>query len=80
VPVIHRLGPYRFYFHSNENQAIGERPHVHVRSSGGTAVFWLEPVGVRVSWGYTPREIARIQRIVVARCEGMLGQWNEFFR
>ena len=79
MPVVHRFGPYRFYFHSNENQAIGERPHIHVRSGGGTAVFWLEPVSLRAVNGYTPREIARIRRIVVAGRETMVRQWYDFF-
>ncbi len=79
MPVIHRFGPYRFYFHSNENQAAHERPHIHVRSGDGIAAFWLEPVSLRDSRGYTPREIARIRRIVVGSRESMLRQWNEFF-
>jgi len=79
VPVVHRFGPYRFYFHSNENRAIREPPHVHVRSADGGAAFWLKPVRVRDSRGYTPREIARIRRIVVASRESMMRQWNDFF-
>ncbi len=79
MPVIHRFGPYRFFVHSNENQAIGERPHVHVRSAEGSASFWLEPVSLRISRGYTPREIARIRRIVDGSRETMLRRWNEFF-
>ena len=79
MPVIHRFGPYRFFFHSNENQAVHERPHVHVRSGDGIAAFWLEPVSLRDARGYTPREIARIRRIVVGSRETMLRQWNDFF-
>lgn len=79
MPVVHRFGPYRFYFHSEENQAIREPPHVHVRSGDGAAIFWLDPVGLRRSWGYTPREIARIRRIAVASRETMLRQWDDFF-
>ena len=79
MPVVHRFGPYRFFFHSNENQAIREPPHIHVRSGDGIAAFWLEPVGLRDWRGYTPRETARIRRIVVASRETMLRQWNDFF-
>ena len=79
MPVIHRFGPYRFFLHSNENQATREPPHVHVRSGDGVASYWLEPVSLRDARGYTPREVARIRRIVVGSRETMLRQWNDFF-
>lgn len=79
MPVVYRFGPSRFFFHSNENQAIQEPPHIHVRSGDGIAAYWLAPVSVRDSRGYTPREIARIRWIVVASRETMLRQWNDFF-
>jgi hypothetical protein len=79
VPVVHRFGPYRFYFFSNENRATRERPHIHVRSGDGQAVFWLAPVSPRMAWGYTPREDERIRRIVLANRELLLGRWDEFF-
>jgi hypothetical protein len=34
---------------------------------------------MRESWGYTPREIERIRRIVVASRSQILRQWDEFF-
>jgi hypothetical protein len=78
-PFVHRFGPYRFYFWSNENRATGEPPHIHVTSPGGEAVFWLTPVPLRERWGYTDREVARIRRIVVAHQEELLRHWREFF-
>jgi len=56
VPTVHRFGPYRFYFFAHENQETGEPPHIHVLSGDGEAEFWLEPVSLKNSWGYTPRE------------------------
>jgi hypothetical protein len=64
---------------ANENRDAGEPPHVHVRSNGDSAVFWLTPVSLRESSGYTPREIERIRRIVVASRSQILRQWDEFF-
>lgn len=78
MPVVHRFGPYRF-FYSNENQMIGERPHIHVLSAQGSASFWLSPVSMREAWGYTPREVERIRRLVIAHREGTLMRWHEFF-
>jgi hypothetical protein len=79
VPVIHRFGPYRFFFYSHENRASFEAPHIHVGSATGTAIFWLEPVSLRNSWGYTPREINRIRRLVTVNRELLLRHWNDYF-
>ena len=79
MPVVHRFGPYRFYFWSHENRLTGEPPHVHVASADGEATFWLSPVTVRERWGYTDREVGRIHRIVVAHEQELLRRWHEFF-
>jgi hypothetical protein len=79
VPTVHRFGPYRFWFFSNENQVTGEPEHVHVASGDGWAIFWLRPVSLRKHRGYTPREIEQIRRIIVANREQFLRRWHEFF-
>lgn len=79
MPTVHRFGPYRFYFYSQENQATFEAPHIHIASSGGRAVFWLKPVSLRINRGYTPREVERLRRIVIANRALLLRSWNEFF-
>ena len=66
MPTVHRFDPYRCFFWSEENQATGEPPHIHVRSANGLALCWLSPVEYRNSWGYTPREIERVRRLVIA--------------
>ena len=79
VPTVHRFGPYRFFFYSQENRASFEAPHIHITSSDGQVVFWLAPVSLRVNRGYTPREIERLRRIVIANRELLLRSWNGFF-
>jgi hypothetical protein len=79
MPVVHRFGPYTFRIHSNENAPAHEPPHIHVESAGRSAVFWLAPVYLRDAWGYTPREIERIRRVVVANRGQLLRRWNDFF-
>ena len=79
MPTVHRFGPYRFFFWSAENREIGEPPHIHVRSGDGYAMFWLSPVRRRRWRGYTPRELASIERIVVAHRDVLLRRWNDFF-
>ena len=79
MPTVHRLGPYRFYFFSEENDASHEPPHIHVRSGGGVASFWLSPVRTRDFQGYNPVEVERIRRIVEANRDLLLRRWHEFF-
>ena len=79
MPVVHRFGPYRFFFYSHENRATREPPHIHVKSADGEASLWLSPVSLREAWDYTPREVERIRRIVIAHREELLRRWNEFF-
>jgi len=79
MPVVHRFGPYQFFFYSHENRATREPAHIHVRSAAGAAAFWLTPVHLRESAGYTPREIERIRRIVVMHRSELLRHWHEYF-
>jgi len=43
MPTVLRIGPYRFFFFSNEGN---EPPHVHVERDDNTAKYWLDPVRV----------------------------------
>jgi len=79
VPTVHRFGPYRFFFWSHENRETGEPPHIHVTSGDCLVTFGLSPVSLRESWGYTPREIARIRRVVVTHREQILRRRHEYF-
>ena len=79
MPTVLRFGPYRFYFYSQENRASFEAPHIHVASASGRAVFWLEPVSLRINRGYSSREVDRVRRIVHANREQLLRSWHEFF-
>lgn len=79
MPTVHRFGPYRFYLFAHENQETNEPPHIHVLSGDGEAEFWLEPVSLKNSWAYTPRELARVRRITVASRALLLRRWHEFF-
>jgi hypothetical protein len=79
MPTIHRFGPYRFFFYSDENRGTSEPPHVHVWSNGRIATFWLSPVSLRDAGRYTPREIERVRRIVIGSRDMMLRQWREYF-
>lgn len=76
MPTRLRIGPYRFFFYSNDYL---EPPHVHVRRERFTAKFWLSPVRVEYSKGFPRQEIGRLQRLVEEHRESLLEEWNEYF-
>jgi hypothetical protein len=48
VPTVLRVGPYRFFFSSNEGT---EPPHIHVEAGSASAKFWLQPVALSTTMG-----------------------------
>ncbi|MGM7449279.1 DUF4160 domain-containing protein [Idiomarina loihiensis] len=77
MPTILRIGAYRFFFYSNES---GEPPHIHVQRDNKLAKFWLKPVLMSSSVGFSSFELRRINRIVVQHREELLEAWDEYFR
>ena len=75
-PTVLRSGPYRFFFFSDEG---GEPPHVHVQRERTLAKFWLEPVGLARSTGFSSTELQRIQKLVIENTVIILGARNEHF-
>lgn len=75
-PTVLRSGPYRFFFFSNES---GEPAHVHVQRERMLAKFWLEPVSLAKSTGFSPSELRRIQAIVIEHRLALQEAWNEYF-
>jgi hypothetical protein len=76
VPTALRTGPYRLYFYSHEPN---EPPHVHVDREDRSAKFWLIPVSLSSAIGFTPRELAAIERLVEQHQLSLLEAWNEHF-
>jgi hypothetical protein len=77
VPTIARAGPYRFFFYSNE----GDEPsHIHVQRGDALAKFWLDPVALSSSTGFTARELRRLHVLVEQRRQALQDEWDDFFR
>lgn len=76
MPTILRVGPYRFFFFSNEG---GEPPHVHVRRDNGLAKFWLEPVSLADSSNFPPHELTAVADLVDENGPTLLEAWHEHF-
>jgi hypothetical protein len=56
-----------------------EPPHVHVDRDDQSAKFWLDPVALARTLGFSPVELRRIHRLVVANHSLLLEKWNERF-
>lgn len=76
MPTVLRDGPYRFFFYSGDRD---EPPHVHVARDDHRAKYWLDPVRLGRSRGFSREEINRIQAIVEGSQRELLDQWNEYF-
>jgi hypothetical protein len=76
VPTLLKTGPYRIYFYSNESR---EPPHVHVDRDDRSAKFWLQPVRVVRSIGFSAHELRVIERRVRQWERVFIEAWNEYF-
>ena len=76
MPTVFRSGPYRFFFYAGDG---GEPPHVHVEHDECAAKFWLDPVRLERSHGFSRKEINRVRSLVEENQQQMLESWNEFF-
>ena len=76
MPTVFRSGKYRFFFFSNGGH---EPPHLHVESGGQYAKFWLEPVELSRSIGYSGHELNEIRKQVFANRRILKEKWDEFF-
>jgi hypothetical protein len=53
MPTVLRTGPYRLFFYSSDRD---EPPHVHVEREDNVAKFWLDPVTLQSSGGFSRDE------------------------
>jgi len=74
MPTIVRIGPYRFFFYSNES---GEPPHIHVQRERCLAKFWLSPVALAGSKRFASHELRTMKKYVDENREKFLEAWNE---
>lgn len=76
MPTVLRVGPYRFFFFSNE----GDEPaHVHVQRDRKLGKFWLQPVQLASSVGFSGVEVRRLEKLVREHHLRLLEAWNDYF-
>lgn len=76
MPTVLRVGKYRFFFYSGDGY---EPPHVHVEHGAKVAKFWLNPVRIQNSGGFSRAELNKLFRMVQDNADKLLEAWNEFF-
>lgn len=75
MPAISRIpGPYHIFFVSFD---CNEPAHVHVVRERRQAKFWLEPVEMAYSFGFSDSELNRIRRMLEHHRTMILDKWNE---
>ena len=77
MPTVLRVGPYRFFFYSLENN---EPPHIHVENGEKVGKpLRLEPVELASNLGFRSHELTRVRALVLEHREMFLEAWHEHF-
>ncbi|NOQ77952.1 MAG: DUF4160 domain-containing protein [Gammaproteobacteria bacterium] len=74
MPTVIKIGPFRFFFYSNEN---GEPAHIHIQRERMLAKFWLKPVALASSTRFSSKELRKLESLVIEHREKFLEAWNE---
>jgi Domain of unknown function (DUF4160) len=76
MPTVLRVGPYRFFFYSEEGN---EPAHVHVEAAEKRAKYWMMPTEQVWNDGFRSGELKEIEQILVAHLDSLLEAWHAFF-
>ena len=77
MPTIENIsGPYRFFFYAGDRD---EPPHVHIERDNNIAKFWIDPVRLHKSGGFSRIEINQIYKLCIKNQEKLLRSWDEYF-
>jgi len=77
MPTVLRIGPYRFFFFAGDRS---EPAHIHVEREESVAKFWLQPVRLHTSGGFSRPEISRVSSLVQENQTQFLEAWNDYFQ
>jgi hypothetical protein len=76
MPTVLILRGFRFFFVSLDR---GEPVHIHVEKDDAYAKFWLKPIRLAKSKGFSATDLGRI-RGMIEKHRGLFEmRWHEFF-
>ncbi len=67
------------YF-SRTGVKLSKPPHVHIEREDKIAKFWLDPIRLQQSGGFSRIEIGQVQKIITDHHSRLMEAWNEYFR
>ena len=76
MPTALRSGPYRLFFYAGDHH---EPVHVHVERDAAKAKFWLEPISLQSSNGFSRGELNTLYRLIAESHSLLLKHWHDYF-
>jgi len=76
MPTVLRIGAYKFYFYSHEPN---EPPHIYIDRENMSVKFWLDPVALAANIGFSPKELRKIEKLVIEHNKELLEAWYGYF-
>lgn len=76
MPTVFRIGPYRFFFYAGDRD---EPIHIHVERDDKVAKYWLDPIRLQNSGGFSRLELKQVRSIIEEKQESFMEAWNEYF-
>jgi hypothetical protein len=76
MPTVLRSGPYRAFFYAGDGH---EAPHVHIERDRSKAKYWLDPVVLDSSSGFSRGELMDIYRLISEKRVVLLEKWHDYF-
>jgi hypothetical protein len=76
MPTVLRSGPYRAFFYAGDRH---EPPHVHIERDKCQAKYWLQPVALAASSGFSRGELMDIYRLISEHQVVLLEKWHDYF-
>ena len=76
MPTVLQTGPYRLFFYAGDRK---EPMHVHVERDDRVAKFWLDPVRLASSGGFSRIELGRIHALVMEQRDALMEKWHDYF-
>jgi len=76
MPTVLCSGPYRFFFYAGDRH---EPAHVHIERDSSKTKFWLEPISLQSSSGFSRADLNAIYRLIEQNHQLLLQHWHDYF-